>query len=38
MVFSIQQIDCPKSGPGPPGPDTKGLGPGPDAADLDLES
>ena len=31
-------IDCPKSGPGPSGPDTKGPGPGPDAAVLDLES
>ena len=31
-------VDCPKSGPGPPGLDTKGPGPGPDAADLDPES
>ena len=24
-------VDCPKSGPGPPGPDTKGPGPGPES-------
>ena len=34
----VPMLDCPKSGPGPLGPDTKGPGPGPDAADLDLES
>ena len=31
-------LDCPKSNPGPPGLDTKGPGPGPDAVDLDPES
>ena len=34
----VPMLDCPKSGPGPLGPDTKGPGPGPDVADLDLES
>ena len=37
MTFPLY-LDCPKSGPGPPGPNTKSPGPGPDAADLDQES
>ena len=38
LTLNACELDCLKSGPRGPGPDTKGPGLGPDAADLDPES